>query len=210
MRGRAPRDAGFTLIEMLTVVVIIGIIILPLGEFVRTFFANYPVTQARLADSHDIQITTAYFSEDVANTGVRGGDPGYAPQQSVWTTLTPGGFPGSYCGQGVGTPIVLLQWNDGTVSGAGGTEPVDSALYLSESGTLHRIYCRANNTTQSDAVMAHNFVAPAAGTSPVTCSAACGGSPPPTKITFTLSIKDSHDLSVVTTDLQAQRRQTPS
>ena len=210
---RRRRDAGFTLVELVTVITVIGIILVPMTEFLRSFFDNYPATVARLADSHDLQIATAYFSEDVANTGLRGGDPGYAPQQSVWTATT--GFPpGTYCGKSAGTSILLLKWNDGSVSGSGsgGTEPVNSALYLTEGTELHRIYCQGNDVTQSDSVLAHNFVPP--GPDPITCSSSCNGSIPPATITFTLNVKDTkddqHDQTVVSTNLTGQRRQTPS
>ena len=47
------RDAGFTLIELLVTVVILGLIMLPLGNAIIGVLHNYNATSDRLALSHD-------------------------------------------------------------------------------------------------------------------------------------------------------------
>jgi prepilin-type N-terminal cleavage/methylation domain-containing protein len=198
--NRRGIDEGFTLIELLFTIVIMGVITVPLGNFVIGYFQNYTATEARLSGSHDVQIATAYFSQDVANTGLRGGAPNYAPQQSVWTATS--GFPASYCGQGVGSPVLLLKWDDWTVSGNTGvpTGP-HSVLYYAAAGALHRAYCDTGSTVVSAATMVHNYAS-----ATVACSSACDGATPPPTITLTVGINSSGDVQSV--NLTGQRRQS--
>ncbi|MGH8962914.1 MAG: PulJ/GspJ family protein [Jatrophihabitantaceae bacterium] len=219
MRPRGSDDAGFTLVELVLVIAILGIIMVPLSNFVISYFKTYPVTETRLSESHDAQIAAAYLSQDVANTGLRAASTPYTPQQSVWTTTS--SFPASYCGQGLGTPILLLEWNNWTVSGGTGTPSMNSAAYVVESdNALHRVYCEVTTTSKSDATMVHNFAYPDGGNpSPVTCkatptssptTAACSTATPPTNVNLKLSIKGPADTSVWYVTLSGQRRQAAS
>ena len=58
-------DAGFTLTELLITMVIIGVITVPVADLMISYFTNSNTTLSRLNESHDEQIATAYFSEDV-------------------------------------------------------------------------------------------------------------------------------------------------
>lgn len=202
MRRRC-RDAGFTLIELVMTVTILGVITIPLGNFMLEYLANYPTTTQRLSDSHDIQIATAYFSQDAANTGVRGGAPSYDLQQSAWVATNP---PASFCGQSGGTLVLLLSWNVPSVPGSAPSGVRSSAAYVKSARTLHRIYCASGTTQSSDVTVVHNLQSASA-----TCPTACDGALPPTTFTLSLSI------SGVGTDaaappnavtLTGQRRQT--
>jgi prepilin-type N-terminal cleavage/methylation domain-containing protein len=82
-RGLLRRDAGFTLVELLVVIAIMGVVTVPVANFVIGYFRNSTQAAQRLSVSHDIQIASAYFSQDVANTGLRMGTS-YTPAQSVW------------------------------------------------------------------------------------------------------------------------------
>jgi prepilin-type N-terminal cleavage/methylation domain-containing protein len=218
-RPRGSDDGGFTLVELMLVIAILGVIMVPLSNFVISYFKTYPVTQTRLSESHDAQIAAAYLSQDVADTGLRGSASPYAPQQSVWTPTS--GFPATYCGKGLGTAVLLLEWNSWTVSSGTGTPSTNSATYLVKSdSTLHRLYCAGSTTPSSDATMVHNFVYPDSGNAnPVTCQAtpsgsatagACGTATPPTNVNFKLSIKGPADTSVWYVTLSGQRRQAAS
>src|SRR5439155_24767300 len=68
---RRRSDSGFTLIELLIAVVIIGIISIPLGNTMIGIIKNTDATQQRMALSHDAQISTAYFAQDIATLGTR-------------------------------------------------------------------------------------------------------------------------------------------
>ena len=53
------RDAGFTLVELLITIVILGIITVPLSGVLIGFFRNADATSDRMALSHDAQISAA-------------------------------------------------------------------------------------------------------------------------------------------------------
>jgi prepilin-type N-terminal cleavage/methylation domain-containing protein len=205
MRRRRRDDGGFTLVELVMTVTILGIIIIPLGNFVLEFFQNYPQTENRIADSHDVQIAAAYLSNDVANAGVHSTYTSADTSQSVWATT----FPASYCGSGAGTTVLLLSWNTWTVapSGGGSFGPTSSVAYVNELGVLHRIYCASGTTASSDAVLVHGLQSAS-----VACSTACEGSPgnpAPTTVNLTLNISTGADDTAATTVvLSGQRRQS--
>jgi prepilin-type N-terminal cleavage/methylation domain-containing protein len=205
-------ESGFTLVELVITIVIMGVITLPLANFVLAYFKNYAQTESRLSDSHDTQIAAAYFSQDVANAGLR--DATNLPKTSVWT----GGFPSDSCGSALGTPVLLLQWDDWTAAGGTGTDTIDSAAYVPVSGTLQRVFCTqpvsGSMTTRSTTTVVHNLVYPDAGnTAPVACptsAAQCGTATPPAVVNLKLSIKAPADTAVSYVTLSGLRRQSSS
>lgn len=175
------RDDGFTLIELIITVTILGIIVVPLGNFMLAYLTNYTQTQNRVSDSHDIQIAAAYFSQDVANTGVRSGwnstspATSFTPQQSVWLSSGAGD-----CGNGAGITVLLLKWD------LPQSMATASAAYVNEAGVLHRIYCASGATVASDATIVHGLVA--ATVACPTTAGACTTTPPPSTINLSLTI----------------------
>jgi len=76
MRSRAGSytsggEDGFTLVELLLAIVIIGVITAPLANVVIGYFHNTDTTTERLLRSHDVQIASAYWQQDVASIGHR-------------------------------------------------------------------------------------------------------------------------------------------
>lgn len=159
-RRRSTTDRGFTLIELLISVAIIGVIAVPLSDVVISFFKNTTTTRARLNESHDQQITNAYWQQDVASIGLR--DTTYNPDPAVHTypslrsvnlTLA--------CNANLpaGTKVITLSWNQYDAS-ANQTQ-IGVAYVAQASGTrylLLRAHC-TGSTVDSLTTLAHNLTA---------------------------------------------------
>lgn len=76
-------DSGFTLIELVISVLILGVIIAPLASAFTLNFQTSSEAKQRISNSADAQLLTSYFSDDVASsekvdtspTGCAGGSP---------------------------------------------------------------------------------------------------------------------------------------
>jgi prepilin-type N-terminal cleavage/methylation domain-containing protein len=190
--GRERSDAGFTLIELLLTITIMGVITLPIGNLLIGFLHNSKQTTARLAESHDAQISAAYFAQDVASLGARDWTDTvtpYAYLQSVELNApaTGGLYP---CGSGLPNAVIRLAWDD--YPSAAGAAPVQTrAAYVVKTvGTeqqLHRITCSGSGTPVTDVVLAHDLVSATAS-----CATSCtgAGSNLPRRITLSLTIAD--------------------
>lgn len=186
-------DAGFTLIELLLTITIMGVITLPVGNLLIGFLHNSKATQARLAESHDAQISAAYFAQDVASLGARNWTDTvtpYAYLQSVELNVSATG--GLYpCGSsGLPNAVIRLAWDD-YPSGAGAAPVPTRAAYVvktvSGQQQLHRITCSGNATPVTDVVLAHDLVSATAS-----CATSCtgAGSNLPHRLTLSLTISD--------------------
>lgn len=209
MRASA-RDAGFTLIELLLVVVILGLITLPLGNSLLGIIDNTDATSQRLALSHDAQISTAYFSQDVSDVGTRDYTVSSAPSKAS-IQLNAAYDAGPTCGA-AGTPTAVVRFlSDDYDSASPPVLRVDVVAYVVEPvGTerqLHRIRCVGTSTPVSDVVVAHNLAA--ASTPTVTCAqpTVCTGAAVPNTVSMTFTVSAPSAGSYVVT-LNGQRRQT--
>jgi prepilin-type N-terminal cleavage/methylation domain-containing protein len=217
--GRLRRgDDGFTLVELLVAIVILGILAVPMADVVVAYLKNSDATSARLSESHDAQIAAAYFARDVQALGVHdytvAGTATYPLKQSVETDVAAGG--GTYACGAAGTPnaVVRLAWDD-FPSGPG--TPVHIVVaYVVENGTeLHRLRCEGSPAVVSDVRVAEHLVAPFAT---VTCADQAGaatactgsGSAVPSTVSMVLSIHDPAVAagSTYTVPLIGQRRQS--
>lgn len=211
LSNRIRRDGGFTLVELLITVVILGVITLPLGNLVIEYFTSTTQTTARLAESHDAQIAAAYFAQDTASAGRR--DANQLLQPSIWAG-TPSGAPYD-CGSG--TPVVLFAWDefDSTDISAGSTV-IEVGYVINTVGSerqLQRVYCGGPGTAPVTTVLGHELDP---GTAPsVVCllngsvqSCDLGGASTPTTVKLTLTMKDSADSGNYEVTLTGQRRQT--
>lgn len=216
-RRRLADDSGFTLLELVMAIVIMGIITIPLANFMLAYLDNTTQTQQRMADSHDLQIAAAYLSQDVAGVGVRtSADPAAALGQSVWTAWGSG----TTCGQGavVGASLVLLlKSDDWTQVGATWTQSVDSVAYVATvstptaPGLLYRVSCPAAGSV-SVATISHELSSATVNCYDSSSAAeACSGTGTavPAKITLTLNLSSgSSDKSGESVALTGLRRQT--
>ena len=212
LRGRGA-DEGFTLVELILAIIIIGVITVPLADIVIGYLKNVDATNARLIESHDVQIASAYWAQDVASIGTRSATSPYPLTQSVETNVAYGSslYP---CGAAGTTPVATLAWDDST--GPGATTLVRVAyLIVTVSGQteLHRLRCNGSATTPvSDVTVAHNLdpLTPpkvtCSGTSGVDCATAPAV---PRTVTLTLTLKNAgnRDTAYVVL-LTGQRRQS--
>jgi prepilin-type N-terminal cleavage/methylation domain-containing protein len=207
MRLRRGAD-GFTLVELLVAIAILGIITVPLSSVVIAYLRNTDATTARLIESHDAQIAAAYWAQDVASIGTRSTTNPFALKQSVETAVAynVGLYP---CGP-TGTPsaIVRLAWDDSSGPGAAKLVRVAYVVQTVSGQTeLHRLRCEGSPVVVSDVILAHDLdpsTPPALG-----CSTTCTAPAVPKSITLTLTIKDPKNLGgAYVVSLTGQRRQS--
>lgn len=214
-RGRpGGQEAGFTLIELVITVAIMGIIS---GALIGVVFQYLKVTSAnrtRLSESTDQQFISAYWQQDVSSLGKRTFTPDDKTNPvpsagSVFTTATAGD-----CGFGVGTPIVRFEWTAFEVGAAtsdaawAATSTQSVAYVLVDTGDTNEIRrIRCGGVRDSAFVVAHNVTEVGAVTcDPSPCSAV--GLPETVSMRFT--VKDTSEKSVdtsYTTTVTADRRQ---
>jgi prepilin-type N-terminal cleavage/methylation domain-containing protein len=207
-------EDGFTLVELMIAIVIMAVITVPLANVVIGVLHNQGDTADRLALSHDGQISSSYFAQDVASTGIRdydaipgaGGDLPFHPSVQLAAAYNSGG---KTCGTAT-TPTATVRflsddWDNAASPAAVHTDIV--AYYLKSAGAvseLHRIRCAGSATPTSDLVVAHN-VNPATVT--VTCDTQCDAAAVPQRVTLSFSVTKptvgKYDIS-----LTGQRRQT--
>jgi prepilin-type N-terminal cleavage/methylation domain-containing protein len=206
MRAPAKRDGGFTLVELLVTVVILGVITIPLANLIIEYFLTTAKTQARLHESHDSQTTAAFFSQDIASIGVRD-QTTQNLQQSVWTTSI--GSAPLACSAGI-TPFLALAWDEFNPAGTKTTIVVEYGTRTQNVGgqsqtQLIRLHCSGSATPDSTAVLAHDLTA----VPTVACSTNCNGTTPPSTVTMNMSIRDADNSGpAYNIGVSGQRRQT--
>ena len=207
---RLRRDErGVTLIEVLVATALLAIIMVPLGNALIGYIRNSDAVSRRLAESHDIQVSAAYFAQDVQSLGVRdwSAHP-YPLEQSIEVNApaTGGLYP---CGAS-GTPdaVVRFAWDDPTDV----TRTIRVAYVVVTTGTerqLRRLLCVGSSTPTSDTVLVHN-VSQVSGENPtVTCLSPCTDAPAvPRAVRLTIPIREPANDATVNVVLEGQRRQT--
>jgi prepilin-type N-terminal cleavage/methylation domain-containing protein len=219
LRLLAREDSGFTLVELILTIFILGIVVAPLTAVVILQLKHTDTTSARMSESHDAQLATSYFAQDVQAMGRHADDSTTAEPafvQSIDTGDAPAGGPAP-CGptDTAATVVVRIAWDDyADPEVASRTETRVS--YVVEGTELHRVLC-AGSAAPVDIVVAHNLDLaddpsdpdPAVVECPETPSGSCAGLTAPMLLSLRLIIQDpdsgSDPLEVT---LTGQRRQT--
>jgi prepilin-type N-terminal cleavage/methylation domain-containing protein len=176
--GRGPTERkrhaedGFTLLELLIVISILPIVIGGIAVATISSFRSQIAVSARLADSHDAQITSAYFARDVQTA------------TSVSTSTTT-----SLCPSGSGTQLLGLSWTtaSGTVTVSYGFSSGTSSPYLV------RRYCQGASSPVVVPLSTGLFSGLAAPTYSHTCpssGSSCATSGGKTNATVTVRCQD--------------------
>ncbi|HET9657479.1 MAG TPA: prepilin-type N-terminal cleavage/methylation domain-containing protein [Kineosporiaceae bacterium] len=171
--SHARDEAGFTLIELVLAIGILGVVMIAIVSVMLTTLKVNQETQQRTDDSVDVQLATAYFTDDA-----------YGAQ-----SLAQGGTAGC----GTTTPLIQFSGSTFTTDAAGtNTDTTFVVGYYLSGATLHRVSCSNGKTTpDSDHTLARDLVP---GKATVDCYDK--GNPNPTSCTagtasVTLSIPES-------------------
>jgi prepilin-type N-terminal cleavage/methylation domain-containing protein len=211
LRDRIRSEGGFTLVELLVAIVILGIITVPLSGTVVSALKNTGTTQDRMDLSHDAQISSSYFARDVAAVGIRDYDNvnGNSLPFKASVQLNAEYNQGGYTCGAAGTPTAALRLLSDAWDPADSMttpETVVVAYYLKTVAgvtELHRLKCSGSDTPV-DVVIAHN-VKPASVT--VSCSSACELAAVPNRITLQL-VATKPSVGDYPITLDGQRRQS--
>jgi prepilin-type N-terminal cleavage/methylation domain-containing protein len=210
-------DRGLTLPELLIAIVILGVIIGPLTAALIVYVLNSDRTMARLSESNDVQIVSAYFAQDVQSTGIRSAVAPFTPAISMlttWTVATPCDGRRPPTGTALPTtPILRLLWDEpGSPAVRVQVSYVVTDVTPGNERQLRRIECRGSPPANpAEVVVARNLdqtvTRPQAAVVSCAPAAACNITPVPRSVTLTLKLR--HPTSGASTDvtLTGQRRQ---
>lgn len=213
--ARRRADEGFTLIELVLAVAILGIISTALFGIVLSYLKTSVSASSRLTESTDQQFVSTYWQADVSSLGTRAtfdpeqSDP-VPPTQSVWISAPP---PGG-CGAGVGTAVVGFTWTEFKVGADAATawnftaqEVAYVAVGPNSQGqyVLKRVRCKAGVAGEPITVARSLTAVPVA-----TCEPSCNPAGSlPDRVSLKIDVRNLDDPRSVgyTTTLVADRRQ---
>jgi prepilin-type N-terminal cleavage/methylation domain-containing protein len=210
---RTHGDDGFTLIELVMSVAILGIVSAALLGIVFQYVKTTSDTSARLNESTDEQFVSTYWQNDVSSLGRRSlaiapASATFNTDQSVFVgSAGPGG-----CGSAVGSVAVAFAWNEFDVGVAApadpwGSKPQQVAYVTVPNGSrflLKRVRCK-NGVAGTPLTVAHNLTAAPT----ISCDSSCGSTTLPNRVSMTFTVKDAANANSqgYTTTVSADRRQ---
>ncbi len=140
--ARSGTEMGFTLVELLVVLVIMPVIIGAIADVVVTSLRDQSGVSGRLSDSSSAELTSAYYIRDV--------------QSAAFVTTDAQATLPSPCGTGVATAQFELGLSWGSTTAAGGA----NVAYWEDptTGVLTRYYCPTGSITPSSTeLIAHGL-----------------------------------------------------
>ncbi|GAA1976617.1 hypothetical protein GCM10009798_42270 [Nocardioides panacihumi] len=212
--GRLRADDGFTLVEMIMTVSIMGIVSVALTGIVLSYLRNTVDTEARLTESHDVQFAAAYWQRDVASIGVRSATYDTSPGVHSFPLLQSVGL--APCALPAGaSAVVTLGWSE--YSSLSSTDPptlVKVTYAARPSGAVYqllRVRCLSQPSTEQ---LADNLTAvptvsclDASGTA-ISCTGAGAGVPAVVRLALTVHDSSGHNVTPYQATLSGERRQT--
>lgn len=208
---RSGADDGFTLIEMVLTVAIMGIVSATLLGVVFQYVKTTSDTSARLNESTDQQFISTYWQNDVSSLG-RQAFSGSVPLTAAQSVFVNTAGPGN-CGSAVGTVVVAFAWNEFNVNAvdpanAWNSTPHEVAYVTVPSSSrllLKRVRCR-NGVPSQPQTVARNLTAKPAIACDTTCQSPTS---PPNRVSMTFIVKDADNATSqgYTTTVTADRRQ---
>ncbi len=177
-------ERGFTLVELLITISLMGVVSLALGDLLISALREMDATSDRMDLSQDAQLGGVYFAQDVAAVGLRDYTAGgvgttlpFLPSVQLNAADDAGG---TTCGP-LPTSVLRLLSDDWSVPTSRRTAVV--AYYL-QGGDLHRATCLSPATAPvSDLVIVQDVVPSSVS---VTCSTSCTAPALPVSITLAL------------------------
>jgi prepilin-type N-terminal cleavage/methylation domain-containing protein len=213
---RTRSDDGFTLIELVVTVAIVGVIVAGLAGVILRFLQDTVDTETRLTESHDVQFTAAYWQRDVASIGLRSStyntsSHSFALLQSVSTSAAL-----ASCTLPSGTTVVTLAWSEySSLDSQGSPDKVTVSYVAQADGTVYKLFrVRCEGATKdSQQEVAHNLrvvptVACVTASGGTTCTGDDSNVPTIVKLSLDARAPGAHDSSSYTATLVGQRRQT--
>ena len=213
-RARRERgDDGFTLIELILSVAILGIVSAALLEIVFQYVKTTSDTSSRLNESTDQQFISTYWQDDVSSLGRRSFNAATGTFSTDQSVFAGGGGPGS-CGSSVGSVAVALAWNEFAVGVAPAADPWVStphevAYVTVPNGPrfqLERVRCKNGAMVGLPVTVAHNLT----GIPTISCDTTCAAATPPNRVSMTFTVKDAANANSpgYTTTVSADRRES--
>ncbi|TDU91688.1 prepilin-type N-terminal cleavage/methylation domain-containing protein [Kribbella voronezhensis] len=177
-------ERGFTLVELLITISLMGVITLALGDLLISALREMSATSDRMDLAQDAQLGAAYFAQDVAAVGLRdytaGAVDSTLPFKESVQVNAAADAGGATCGP-LPTSVLRLLSDDWSIAATRRTAVV--AYYL-QGGDLHRATCISPATVPASDVVVVQNVVPASVS--VTCSTSCTALPVPVAITLHL------------------------
>ncbi|MET3961884.1 prepilin-type N-terminal cleavage/methylation domain-containing protein [Marmoricola sp. OAE513] len=193
--GRTSDDqSGFSLIELIITVSIVGFIVAALANVVVVYLRTTTATEARLTQSQDVQLVAAYWQRDVASVGLR---DSYDTTSKTFPLLPSINTPTPAACQLAGTRVISLAWSRyGSLDSLAPTTTISVSYYAQQDGQVYdliRVRCDAGVMHGPRAKVASNLKAVPVPSCGVPCTGVPGSAGGPNYVDLPLSVMDPDD-----------------